>query len=770
MTTLEWQRIEGIVREALTKPEGERHVHLALELGEEPELLANAKRLVRMASRPQADEELPALQSGWHLVLALGMDGLSMDYLAERADGTMEKMVLVKVSRVSLHSSEAQQQFTMELRTLTMLYDSGVARMLDSGWISAGRPFVVVEFDAGVRITDAARELEVKDKMLLFRKVLAGVQYAHLKGVLHGDLRPENVLVLGDDPRLYDFGLTRLLTTGTDSIEAQDVIDAESLAYNSPEQIRGAPITEQSDIYSLGVILYEMLLGRRPYGRPGDDIMQVGRAICEQIPPKIESLDEDANYIVLKALEKNPIGRYASVALMARDVQDYLDGKAVAPRTEALGEFLVRSLKQNWMTATLIAAVLAVGGTALFYKGKADQKADKIQAITKAIFASKSGAKGAQSASTIQSAKKYLDDMLSQNAGKPEVVEELAKAYLQLAEVELKGSGILRGDRGAAIQSARKSYELTMQLMETKGTSEQKLLEYSKSAKMLTEMLREARDYKEAVKVAQDWKQRLSTLSSTNPEYLKQQAAANQALSDLMYLNGEKKEAMPVARTAMQQFASIFEGDKGNVQKGRDYARAANNVGDKALDQGLFGEALSAFGIGAKVLRPEAQKKESEVGPLLDLAKSLSGLGDTLAKTKQSGQARASFLEARQVLEQAAKKEAANEDVKQSLADNYIRTARMGRELAEYATALAETDRAVEILRTLVQQPGANPEFRRDLAVALTIKGEIFSAQGKRTIASELFQEAVNLWMAYSNQSVLKPEEELEFNRLKGLV
>lgn len=770
MTTLDWERIEGIVREALAKPEGERSVHISLELGGEPELLAHARRIIRMSSRPQSDEEIAEEQSGWRLVLPLGMDGLGIDYLAEKLDRSTDRMALLKVSRVTLAEAQAQQQFTQDLRTLALLFDSGVARMLDSGWVGQGRPYVVVEFDAGVRITDAARELPLEGKVLVFRKVLAAVQYAHLKQVLHGDLRPENILVVNEEPRLYDFGLTRLLTTGTDSIAAQEVIDVESIAYNSPEQIRGLPLTEQSDVYSLGVIFYEMLLGRRPYGRSGDDVMQMGRAICEQLPARIESVNEDLNYIVQKALEKNLAGRYQSVAEFSADVQAYLDGRPVAPRKESIPDVALRLLRQNWITVSLVLAVFAVGGTALFYKGRADAKADKIQAITSALFSGK-GSKGAEDANSVQSAKKYLDEMLEANAGKPEVMEELSKAYLQLAEVELKGNGIIRGNRGAAIQSARKAYELSLQLMKDKDPlTEKQLIEYAKSAKMLTEMLSDAKDYKEALKIAMEWKERLSKIDSKDPEFQKALAAANQATADLLYLSGEKTEAMPVARTAMGQFQSIFESDPKNEQKGRDYAQSASNVGGKALELRLFPEALSSFNIAAAILRPQAEKKESQVGPMIDLAKTLNGLGETLVKTKQGKEARASFLEARQILEQAAKKERGNEEVRQTLADNYMRTARMGREMSDFASAIGESERAIEILQKLVDQPGSRPEFRRDLAMALTVKGEILAAQGRKANAQELFSQAVRLWQLYSNLGVMKPDEEAEYNRVKSLV
>ncbi|MDX2268295.1 MAG: protein kinase [Bryobacter sp.] len=770
MTTQDWEKISGIVREALGKPEGERGVHLAMELSEEPELLACARRLVRLAARPAHDEDFAEIQSGWRLIMPLGMDGLGMDFLAERADGTVDTLVLFKVSRIFLEDAGAQQQFTHDLRTLALLYDAGVARMLDSGWVNQGRPYVVVEFDGGQRITEAVRQWELEEKVLLFRKVLAAVQYGHLKQVLHGDLKPDNILVTNGDPRIYEFGLSRLLTTGTDSIAAQDTIDIESLAYNSPEHIRGLELSERSDIYSLGVVLYEMLLGRRPYARPGDDVLQVGRAICEKLPEKIEAVNEDLNYIVLKALEKAPAARYQTIAEFARDVQDYLDGRAVAPRREAMAEMVLRLLKQNWVTAALVVGVLSVGGIAMFYKGKAEAKADKIQAITSALFQGKGGKGAANGASTIQSAKKYLDDMLEQNMGNIDVVDNLSSAYLQLAEVERQGTGLLRGNRGAAIQSVRKSYELSLQVLEAKGATEDKLKQYAKSAKMLTEMLTEARDYKEALKVALDWKEKLAKLDSQDPEFLAMRAAADQAAADLLYLSGEKQAALPPARSAMQQFKSIFDKDPANEESGRNYARSASSVGTKAAELRLFPEAIFSFNTAADVLRPQATKKDSKVVAVLDLAKTLNGLGDTLAKTEQPQKARASFLEARQLLEQAAKREKNNDDLSQILADNYMRTARLGREINDFTAAISETDRAVELLRRLVDTPGSRAEFRRDLAMALTIKGEILLAQGKKAIAREFFEEARSLWQLYSNLSVLKPDEEAEFNRLKNLV
>lgn len=771
MTITQWHAIEPILLEALKQPARGRAIFLAEQLERDEDLLAYAQRIIRLVERTAENEEVPSSVSGWHILLPLGSDGLGMDYLAERADGTMDQLMNFKVARIRIDEAAGQQDFIQEMRTLTMLYDSNIGRILDTGWVSEGRPFVVSEFEGGLPITEVALKMDLRENLTVFLRLLTAVGYAHQRQVIHGDLKPANLLLTREHtPRLVDFGLARAFAKGGDAIAAQTEIDAESLAYFSPEQIRGNEITEASDVYSLGVILYEMLSGKPPYGNPRDTIMERGRQICEKVPEKIEGVAEDVNYIVTKSLEKNLEGRYASVISMGRDIEAYLEGRGVVPRQEAMLQFLIRSMRQNWITSALVVGVLGVTGIAVFQQTHAQSKAAQIQNIAGSILAGgKGGGKAAEGLSTIQSAKLYLDDMLAKNAGKPEVVGELAKAYLRLAEVELKGTGLLKGDRGAAIQSARKAYELTLQLASGDGTSDIQLLEYARSAKMLSELLNEARDYKEAVKVTQDWKKKLLSSSSTNPQVLKAKAAADAALADLMFTAGDQQASMPFARSAMRQFGSIFDSDKGNPAKARDYAQSANNVGNKALKMNMLSEALSVFRTAEKTIRPQAGKPDSEVGPLLDLARTMNGLGETLEKSKQGDEALASYKEARQLLEQAAKKEAANEDAAEGLADNLVRTARIEKESSDTALAVQETERAVAILRSLVEKPGTKAEYRKQLAQALSLKGDLARSQRKPIIAKESFEESVGLWTSYGRLAGLKPEEELEIDRLKTL-
>lgn len=756
--------------------ERDRDQWIQEQLEAEPDLLAYATRILRLASRPAWEGELPEVVSGWRILLPLGMDPLGIDFLAERADGTMDRLVAFKVSRLPITSADGRQQFVQEMRALSMLYDANISRLLDSGWLNDVTPFVVSEMESGAPITEAAIPLGQKSKVELFRRVLTAVIYAHQRQILHSSLRPSNVLVTRDlFPRLTDYGLSLMLAKGGDAVAAKETLEADEMAYLAPEQVRGQEVNAATDVYALGLILYEIIAGKRPYGTPHMSLIQMGRAVCESMPDPIGNIDVDLNYIINKALEKNREGRYDSVESLARDVDEYLAGRAVMPRQEAFQGYLGRMVKKHWMTICLVVGVLIAGGITLFQQGRSQQeKANEIQAVARALMAGKKGANGAAASgeSSIQSVKAYLDDMLAKNSGRPEVIDELGKAYYRLAEAESKGYGLIRGDRGAAIQSVRKSFEINAKFLQGEGPKDpSRLVEYSKSARLLTNLLMDARDYQEALKIAQVWKQQFDGVDSKDPEFLKARAAANQALADLMYETGDKKQSLTFAQAAMSQFGSIFESDKGDSKKRQDYSRAAQDVGNKAVKMGLFDQAISAFKKSEEVNRAAAAKK-SEVTPMLDLAKTLSGLGDALDKTNQREQAMASYKEARQLLEEATKKEQNNEEAFAGLADVYLRTARIALDEGNKASALAEIESAIKLLRSFNERSAGRAEFKKVLAQALTMKAELVATAKKHKEGEDpgtLYKEALQMWDAYGRTYGLRTDDEKEIARVKLL-
>jgi eukaryotic-like serine/threonine-protein kinase len=780
MTEEQWAILQPVLSETLALSPGQRGLHLATILGDNQEMYLLARRLVQLAASGSLADNLPPEFGGWRALISLGQTGIGEDFLAERSDGTSDRLVTLRFSNAMLPDPASIQNFYDEVKRLAMLYDNSIGRILDAGLVGSNQPFLVTEFVAGIPIDESTRNMKTREIVQLFRKVLTSVDYAHQRQVWHGDLRPANVLVgVGQSIHLADFALSRTLSPGEDSVGALDKssIDLYDLLYASPEQIRGKGLTPSTDIYALGVILYQLLGGVPPYGQDETDVMSLARAICEKVPAKIEGLDADLNYILQKALEKNSMGRYASVTFFAEDLDRWLQGRGVTASEGAVRDSMLSYARRNWITLALILLVLITGVSAIFQRG-GNVKAGQIQKATDGIFAkslaAKSGAKAPAGPpeTPVQSAKKYLDKMLEENGNKPAVQEELAKAYLRLAEAEIHGFGSPRIDRGMAIQASRRSYELTILVLDQNKNvplTDQQALDYTQSAVMLTKLLREARDYKEAARITQEWQDRLSKVSSTNPSVMKAKALANTTMADLLYESGQTQDSVKVAKDAMTQYGQVYAADKSNDANGREYANAARSVGTKSMAMNNFVEAISAFRTSEKVLREQAEKPKSEAAPLIDLAKTLSGLGEALEKTKQNGEAKASYKEARQLLEQAAKRDANNAEVLSGLADNLIHMARFSLEERKLEASLLDAERAIEILRKLLTNINSEADLRRQLALALTIKGEIFLAQKNKAEAIPLFTDALAQWDNFGRISGLRASEESEIARLRLL-
>lgn len=778
MTESQWEILQPVLQETLAMTPAQRGLHLATLLGDNQEMYLLARRLVQLAASSTWTDNLPPEFAGWRALVSLGQTGIGEDFLAERSDGTGDRLVTMRFSNTILQDPASVQDFQDEVKRLAMLYDNSIGRIIDSGLVGRNQPFLVTEFVAGIPIDESSRNLKTKEIVQLFRKVLTSVEYAHQRQVWHGDLRPANILVgIGQSIHLADFALNRTLAPGEDRIGALDKsnIDLNDLLYTSPEQIRGKGLSPATDIYALGVIFYQMLGGTTPYGQEEKDVMSLARAICEKIPPKIEGLAPELNFILQKALEKNPMGRYPSVAFLAEDIDRYLQGRSTTASKGAVSDSLLSYVTRHWISIALVLCMAALGMFAVFQRGS-NVKAGQIQKATDGIFAKGMAPKSAgaklPAETPVQSAKKYLDKMLEENGKQPAVQEELSKAYLRLAEAEMRGFGSPSIDRGMAIQASRRSYELSVLVLDQNKSvplTDQQALDYTQSAVMLTKLLREARDYKEAARITQEWQDRLAKVSSTNPNVLKAKALANTTMADLLFESGQTQDSVGVAKNAMTQMGQVYEADKSNEATGREYASAARSVGSKSMAMNNFVEAISAFRTSEKVLREQAEKPKSETAPLIDLAKTMSGLGEAFQKSNQIAQAKASYKEARQLLEQAAKREANNEDVLVGLADNLVHTARFNFEEKQTELSLGDADRAIEILRRLLANINSAPDLRRQLALALTVKGEVLLALKRKPDALPLLTEALSQWDNFGRSSGLRPGEEAEIARVRAL-
>ncbi|MEZ4416919.1 MAG: serine/threonine-protein kinase [Gemmatimonadota bacterium] len=392
----DWTRLEELFNGALEVPAAERDAFLERACAGDQALLQEIRSLLRAdglqprgafidAELGRALEQLSAedlaAPSGrrfgpYRILEPLGAGGMGAVYLAERADDEFEKRVAIKLMRGGIANDVGRARFLAERQILAHLEHPGIARLLDGGTTEDGSPFVVMEYVDGVPITESARtrNLTTEGTLWLFLEVCAAVQYAHNNLVVHRDLKPANILVTHEGAaKLLDFGIAKLLEPGESGDGPLTRNAAGRLMtpeYASPEQVRGEPVGTATDVYALGVLLYQLLAGALPFKLESQSAAEIERIVTtrEPEPPSRVAAERpirsDLDAIVLKAMRKEPERRYASVAQFADDIKAYLAGHPVSARpnswTYRAHKFVVRNRLG-------VAAAAALGVLSTFY-------------------------------------------------------------------------------------------------------------------------------------------------------------------------------------------------------------------------------------------------------------------------------------------------------------------------------------------------------------------------------------------------------------------
>jgi len=317
----------------------------------------------------------------YRLVRELGSGGMGVVWLAERTDGLIDRPVALKLPHGAWKRAGLAERMARERAILAALTHPNVAHLYDAGIASDGQPYLAIEYVEGQRIDVYcdARSLDVKARLRLFAQVTDAVAYAHGKLIVHRDLKPANILVTAEGQvKLLDFGIAKLLEDGETRQTRVTELSGRALTpdYASPEQLRGEPLTIAADVYSLGVVLYELVCGQRPYKLARDSrsaledaILQTDPAAPSSVAPaaRRRELRGDLDTIVQKALKKKPAERYATVHALADDIGRFLDGHPVLARPDSWTYRASRFLRRHKLAVTAIAAVaVALVGATLY--------------------------------------------------------------------------------------------------------------------------------------------------------------------------------------------------------------------------------------------------------------------------------------------------------------------------------------------------------------------------------------------------------------------
>jgi eukaryotic-like serine/threonine-protein kinase len=364
-----WPEVDRILAEVMDLPQAERAARIRALCAGNSALQAEVESLLRAHEESasfleQAAPSVPELPitligrriGAYELCQAIGTGGMGTVYRAERIDGRFQKQVAIKVAFAALHSAELLRRFAVEQQILATLDHPNISRLLDAGVSTEGIPYLIMEYVDGMPIDRYCRmhELSVRERILLFQHVCFAVNYAHQHQVAHRDIKPSNILVTaGGRPKLLDFGIAKIVDQWRNSAAeaAQSVLVPMTPDYASPEQARGEAVTTATDIYSLGVVLYEVLTGQRPYEVATKSLNEAVRTISEVEPEKPTAVvrrrqqkaDPNAalaepspqlDAIVGKAMRKQPEERYASVQEFLSDLTNYLEGSPVKAQRE----------------------------------------------------------------------------------------------------------------------------------------------------------------------------------------------------------------------------------------------------------------------------------------------------------------------------------------------------------------------------------------------------------------------------------------------------
>ncbi|HZU25243.1 MAG TPA: serine/threonine-protein kinase, partial [Bryobacteraceae bacterium] len=417
MSPTRWAQVQEVFLEAAALPHArqrsaflDRACRGDLELRVEVEALLtaddNAEEQIEDAVQAAsviafADDLIGRRVGSWLIEREIGRGGMGSVFLGVRADSEFRKRIAIKVIRRGMDTEDVLARFRHERQILASLEHPNIARLLDGGSTSDGRPYLVMEYVPGRRIDEYCRfrHISLAERLRLFCQVCEAVAHAHRNLVVHRDLKPGNILVTQDgEPKLLDFGIAKLLDGDAPGAAAQTVLTTAgprmTLEYGSPEQLRGLPVTTATDVYSLGAVLYELICGERAHALEKYTNEEIERVICEEEParpsvvaarqglPWARQLEGDLDNITLMALRKESDRRYSSVEQLAGDIRRYQTGLPVLAREDTViyrsRKFLMRH--RLGALAAALAAIGLIGGAGVALREAARADAQRVAA------------------------------------------------------------------------------------------------------------------------------------------------------------------------------------------------------------------------------------------------------------------------------------------------------------------------------------------------------------------------------------------------------
>ena len=740
----------------------------------------------------------------YQIISELGRGGMGAVYLAARADESFAKQVALKLIKRGMDSDTIIKRFVMERQILANLDHPNIARLIDGGTTEEGLPYFVLEYIEGTTITRYCdqHKLNTMERLKLFRQVCAAVQFAHQNLIVHRDLKPSNIIVTEDGtPKLLDFGIAKLLG-GSTPVEATMTIGRLLTPdYASPEQLRGLPITTSSDVYSLGVVLYELLSGHRPFNfdsrlpedvarkittsqpikpsvvitrvetaRQTDDAEHVSltpEAISRTRDGNVEKLRRrlagDLDNILLKALRKEPERRYASVQEFSEDLRRHLDGLPVLARPDTLSyrtsKFITRHKAGVAAAAivllTLLSATVITGWQARVARRERDRAERRFNQVRKlansVLFEYHDGIEKLPGSTPIREkmvkdALEYLDNLSAESSGDPALQAELATAYEKVGDVQGNPYGANLGNQDGALASYRKALTIRELLYAANRTDAKTKLELGNGYRRVADILWAKGENDGALL---NYRKTLATfeeLVQADPKNPQSVSGLNLALSGIAHVqtqSGDFKGALATYRKWLANAEALLAADATGKNNLRNVAVANLKVGDALMTVTDYPGALAQYEKSVDNFSKLAASAQNNASAARELGLGYARMASACAHLEYYEKAAEFNLKAIEQQKQVAAADPSNVQSHFDIAATYGNLSDNYLRMKKLDNAAVNVREAIRIFSATLAR---NPDYSQgqgNLGIAHTTYAEIFLARGDANGALENYRKAL---------------------------
>ncbi len=798
MNKSDWQRVKDLFADAFEQPADHRLEFLRDKCDGNEELFdevvsllaasAEADNLIEnnavdLASKVGIDEHNYAEQhfGNYKILREIGSGGMGTVFLAERDDGEFSMRVALKIVRQSVADREVISRFKRERQILANLNHPNIAVLHDGGVSEKGEPYLAMEYVDGETLIEYAQKhhLSITEKLGLFLKICSAVSYAHKNLVVHRDIKPSNILVTRDgEPKLLDFGLAKAFES--DTSKTQTAMRAFTPAYASPEQMQGQNITTASDIYSLGVVFYELLTGCKPLNfenKSFDEIVQTLNKAEPVKPSSIEistkqgasshSLRGDLDNIALTALRKEPERRFATVDDLAEDIKRHLAGLPIKARPNTSRYLAQKFIQRNKIVvgaAALIIISLVLGivfslwqaDRARKERDRAERRFQDVRQLSHSLLFEISpkierlpGSVEAREL-LVQKALEYLDSLGRESQSDPALQAELASAYEKVGDLQGNVDKPNLSDFAGAVSSFQKA----IAIREILPSEIDNQLQIAQDLRITCSIRNRQNDVKGALGDAEQAMTIFTDLVSRSPDSFNIRVAAIEAQIEhgqIYSYNNQYAEAIPIFRAAADELEKVDQKQQKTRQlMAKDYAYLGNALSWNGQQSEAESEMAKALSISEHLALEFPNDSEIQTGVWQTYA-----LASSIYEGSQDYLSLDLAKKALTTAERAASADVADSQATYNLARAFSRLGITYANVDRLPDAISNLQRAEKMFNELIEREPKNVLYQRDLAKLYVRMGDTSEKRRDLPVALLQYQNSAAIFEKIANADEL---------------